>query len=192
MGGSAEYFVCDIRSLESIQKTVPAILQKFHAIDILVNNAGIWTDEELEKEYPERRREAFEINSLGHIHFTQEILPLFKKQNSGYIFNLISTAGASDTPQGDNQYWMTYGATKWALRGFTKDLATSLQNTKVKVTGFFPGGFDSNLYENAHRENPHNQPWMMKIDDIADIILFCLTRPADVNIDSLLVTKKMN
>lgn len=190
-GGKAEYFVCDIRDEASIKQTVTAILETFKTIDILINNAGIWTTNEMEETHPERRRAAFETNALGNIQFTNEILPTLKKQNAGYIFNVISTSGASDNINGDNQHWMTYGATKWALRGFTKDLTTHLSNTKIKVTAFFPGGMDTNIFENAGQSQAHNQPWMMKPEDVADIIIFTLTRPDDVLIDSLVVTKKI-
>lgn len=183
-GGEAEYFMCDIRNLQQIKRAVKQIKDKFGKIDILVNNAGVWTDEELEKERPELRKNAFETNALGNINFTYELLPLLKKQGRGHILNVISTAGV-----GDNALWKTYGATKWAMVGFSKALRCSLKDTKIKVTLFLPGGFDSNLYENAGRPNPHNQPWMMKTDDVADIIVFALTQPNDVQIEQIIVSK---
>ena len=136
--GAVEYFICDIRDIDQIKKTVNKIINKFSKIDILINNAGIWTDEELEKIDPDRRREAFETNSLGNINFTYEVLPYFKGRNKGYVFNIISTAGASDTPSGNNIFWKTYGATKWAMTGFTKALNDELKDTKIKVTSFHP------------------------------------------------------
>lgn len=191
LGDSATYFVCDIQDLEEVRQTVMDIKNQLGTIDILINNAGVWTDDEIEKNHPEKRQDAFNTNALGNIQMTEEVLPLLKEKNSGYIFNVISTAGTTLTPEGDNRFWKTYGATKWAMAGFTKALRESLQETKIKVTGFFPGGFDSNLYENAKRANPHNQPWMMKPGDVADAIIFCLTRPEDVMVESLVVTKKM-
>lgn len=155
----------------------------------MVNNAGIWTDEFLEKENPQLRKTALETNVLGNIQFTYEVLPIFQQKNQGHIFNVISTSGANDTPSGDNSLWKTYGASKWAMTGFTKALRDSLNETKIKVTAFHPGGFDSMLYEKAKRPNPHNQPWMMKTDDIADIVVFTLTRPDDVLVERLVVSK---
>src|SRR3989338_1141092 len=188
-GGIAEFFVCDVRNDKKIKETVKNIMLKFKRIDILVNNAGIWTDEELEKTNPGRRKAALETNSLGTINFTYEVLPYLKKQNEGYIFNVISTDGASDTPSGNNVLWKTYGASKWALTGFTKALREELQGTKIKETAFHPGGFDSMLYEKAKRPNPHRQPWMMKTEDVADIVVFALTRPNDVMMEKIIVSK---
>jgi uncharacterized protein len=188
-GGVAVISICDIRELSQVQKTVKDIISRFGQIDILVNNAGIWTDDDLEKGNPARRKEAFEINALGNIQFTDEVLPYFMDKNSGYIFNVISTSGVADIPAGNNRDWQTYGATKWAMTGFTKTLRDKLQGTKIKVTGFFPGGFESNLYEKAGIQNPHNQPWMMKTEDVADVIVFALTRPSDVLMERIIVTK---
>lgn len=184
--GKAEYFVCDIQKLEDVKKTVSSIINKFGEIDILINNAGIWTDENLEKEKPELRKNALLTNTLGNIQFIYEVLPYFQKQNKGYIFNVISIAGIEDT---DNTLWKTYGASKWAMTGFTKALRDSLKDTKIKVTGFHPGGFDSNMYEKAGRSNPHKQPWMMKAEDLADIVVFALTRPDDVLLERIIVSK---
>lgn len=190
-GGKADYFVCDIRDADKVKSTVKDITAKFPNIDILVNNAGVWTDDELEKERTDSKKNALLTNALGNIQFIDELLPIFKKQNSGYIFNVISTSAVSDIDAGNNTMWKTYGASKWAMAGYTKALKDSLRDTKIKVTGFFPGGFESNLYENADRPDPHNQPWMMKKEDVADVIVFALTRPDDVLMERIIVTKMM-
>ena len=173
---------------KQIEKTVKNIIIKFGAIDILVNNAGVWTDENLEKEHPEFRKKAFEVNTLGHINFTYAVLPYFQDQNSGHIFNVISNAGLLEK---DNVRWKSYAAKKHAMTGFTKTLRDSLVTTKIKVTGFFPGGIDTNLYENVGRVDAHNQPWMMKAEDVADCVAFALTRPDEILIESIVISKKI-
>ncbi len=190
LGEGAHPYVCDVSSADQIRQAVKKILDDLGRVDILINNAGIWTDEELEKDDPNRRRKAFEVNTLGTIEFVKALEPMLREQNSGHILNVISTGGTNDTSSGDNTLWQSYGATKWALAGFTRALKDSLGDTKIKVTGFYPGGFDSNLYENASRPDPHGQPWMMQTDDVADALIFCLTRPADVLVEKLVITKK--
>lgn len=189
LGSNAHPYVCDVSSPDQIQQAAQQILKDFGRVDILINNAGIWTDEELEKDDPSRRRRAFEVNTLGAIEFTKALESTFRGQNSGHVLNVISTSGTNDTSAGDNTLWQSYGATKWALAGFTRAFKDSLDGTNVKVTGFYPAGFDSNLYENASRPDPHGQPWMMKTDDVADALIFCLTRPADMLVEKLVVTK---
>jgi len=190
LGENAQAYVCDVSSADQVRQTVKKILDDQGRVDILINNAGIWTDEEIEKSDPDRRKKAFEINTLGTIEFVKALEPTLRAQNSGHILNVISTGGTNDTSSGDNTRWQTYGATKWALAGFTRALKDSLNDTKIKVTGFYPGGFDSNLYENANRPDAHGQPWMMQTDDVADALIFCLTRPADMLVEKLVITKK--
>lgn len=191
IGENAHAYVCDVSKAEQVRKTSEQILSDFGHIDVLINNAGIWTDEQLEKDDPDRRRKAFEVNTLGTIEFVKAFEPSLKAQNSGHILNVISTSGTNDTSSGDNTLWQSYGATKWALAGFTRALKDSFatDGVRVKVTGFYPGGFDSNLYENANRADPHGQPWMMRTEDVADALIFCLTRPADTLVEKLVVTK---
>ena len=185
----AHFFACDISDTAQITQTIHQIFQQEKTIDILINNAGIWTDNEIEQSHPEKRIEAFNINTLGTIAVTQALLPHFKEKKSGYIFTVISTSGIPDSIASDNAFWSTYAATKWALTGFTNALRSKLAKTHIKVTGFFPGGIDTNLYENAGKQKAHNQAWMMKVEDIADIVIFSLTRPADVLLDKIVVTK---
>lgn len=189
LGVHAHPYVCDVSSAEQVRQTAERILKDLGRADVLINNAGIWTDEELEKDDPDRRKKVLEVNTLGTIEFVKALESSFREQNGGHILNVISTSGTNDTSSGDNMLWQSYGASKWALAGFTRALKDSLADTKVKVTGFYPGGFDSNLYENASRPDPHDQPWMMKTDDVADALIFCLTRPADMLVEKLVVTK---
>ncbi len=191
IGQNTKIYPCDITEPEQIKSVVKKILSDFGQIDVLVNNAGVWTDEEIEKSRPEQRRKVIETNALGNIEFTKSVEPIMLEQKNGHILNVISTSGNSDTSSGDNTLWQTYGASKWAMSGFTRALKDSLDGTGIKVTGFYPGGFESNLYENANRssKDSHNQPWMMKTEDVADTLIFCLTRPEDALIEKLVITK---
>jgi NADP-dependent 3-hydroxy acid dehydrogenase YdfG len=188
-GGKSAYFRCDIRNLNEVKDTIGKIKNKYKTVDVLVNNAGVWTDDELEKKKSEKRENAFRTNVLGHIQITELVLPLLNVKEA-IIFNVISTAGVPDVPSGNNVNWKSYGASKWGMVGYTQALRESLRDTNIKVIQFFPGGFESNLYENAGRSNPHNQPWMMKTGDVADVVLFSLKRPQDVYIEKIVVSKK--
>jgi len=189
IGEPTRFYVCDVSQADQVRKTTEKILDDFGKVDVLINCAGIWTDEELEKTDPDRRKRVLEVNILGTIEFIKALEPTFRKQNSGHILNVISTSGNYDTSSGDNTLWQTYGASKWALSGFTRAFKDSLEGTSIKVTGFYPGGFESNLYENATKPDAHDQPWMMKTNDVADALIFCLTRPADMMVEKLIVTK---
>lgn len=188
---NVEYFVCDIRDLKQVRDTTKKISKEYDRVDILINNAGVWTDNQLEKERPELRENALATNVLGHIQFTEELLPVLEKNKQATILNVISSSGVPDIPSGSNTLWRTYGASKWGMAGYSHALRESFRDTKIKVISYFPGGFDGNLFENAKRPNPHNQPWMMKTKDVAEIIVFALTRPDDVYMEKIVVSKKM-
>lgn len=191
IGNDTKYYVCDISDSNQVAETVDAIKVDFGRIDVLINNAGVWTEEELEKSKPEQRKRVFDVNAYGNIEFTKAVEPILRQQNSGHILNVISVSGTDDSAAGDNTLWQTYGASKWALAGFTRALKDSLAGTGIKVTGIYPGGFESNLYENAGNppEVNHDQAWMMQTDDVADALIFCLTRPDDMLVEKLVITK---
>lgn len=180
--GKAEVFVCDITDNDQVKRTVDKILKKFGNIDILINGAGIWTTDEFEESKPELIEKAFKVNTIGHIYFIKTILPLMKKVNKGHIFNVISRAGLD---LDENKDWATYSATKWAMTGYTKALRYSLVDTKIKVTAFYPGAFESNIFETAGEKEAHNQPWMMKTSEVVDAIVYALNKPDSLSIDSI-------
>lgn len=185
-GVEAKLYVCDLRELDQIKTCVNTILKDHGHIDVLVNNAGVWTENVLEEKKPELRKEAFLVNVLGHIHMTEELLPMFRKQKKGHIFNVISDSALE---QMNIKNWRAYGASKWGMRGYTKAIRESLADTKVKVSAFYPGGFESMLYERVGKKDAHKQPWMMNTSELAEIVVFALTRPEDICVESVVVTK---
>jgi 3-oxoacyl-[acyl-carrier protein] reductase len=188
--GRVSVYVCDISKLIDVQKTTQEIIKDLGVPDIIINNAGIWTSNALEKKDPTRRQEALNTNTLGTIQLTEAFLPFFKEKNAGHIINIISTSGIQDTLHADNSSWKTYGATKWAITGYTNALQKELQQTGIQVTGFFPGGMDTDLFVHAGEKQYVHQPWMMNPQDVADIILFILTRPESIYVEKMVVTKK--
>ena len=188
-GGTAVPLVCDISNPESIADARLSLERQYQSIDILINNAGVWTDDTLEQSKPELRRKALETNAFGTIEFTEAFLPTLRRGANAHIVNIISTSGLGHTTGSDSRNWKTYGASKWAVTGYTKSLRESLVGTGIKVSSFFPGGFESNLYENAGLREQHNQPWMMSTDAVASVILFMLSLPHDMLVEELVLTK---
>jgi NADP-dependent 3-hydroxy acid dehydrogenase YdfG len=183
IGAFAEYFVCDIGQPDQVETTVKAVVKKFKTIDILVNNAGIWLQGSTEAIEPDKISAVFQANVLGLVYMTRAVLPLLKKRPEAIIFNVISNSGLE--PSGD---WGIYVGSKFAARGFSESLRLELSGTKVKVMAFYPGGMDTDLFVKAGVDKRH-EPWMMKKDDVTEIIEFMLTRPKDITIHAVEVTK---
>jgi len=187
LGGEAEVFVCDVTVFDDVNKTVKAVVKKFGTIDVLVNGAGIWTTDEFEASRPELIERAFKVNSIGPIYFAKAVLPFMKKNNYGTILNIVSKAGLDIS---ENKDWMTYAATKWAVAGFTNALRYALEDTRIKVTAIYPGGFESNIFETAGEKEAHNQSWMMRTSDVTEAIVYALNSPDDLQINSVGLVKK--
>jgi len=191
LGNMCKFEVCDIRDEVQVGKFAEKVKDKFGKLDLLVNNAGVWTDDSLELSDSAKRKAALETNVLGQIQVTESLLPLLKGKKVSRILNVLSTSGVLGIPAGDNRLWKSYGASKWGFNGYCYSLREDLRETNVQVLQFYPGGFDSNLYENAGRDNPHNQPWMMKVEDVADVAMFAVIRPDDVYMEQVVASKFM-
>lgn len=181
--GSAEFFVCDVTDVMSVRRVMNRIIDN-HAIDVLVNNAGVYYEDPVEETTGEKLQLMFETNALGTIKVTQAILPQMKKRNKGQILNVISIAGIE--PSGE---WGLYASSKFAVTGFTESLRKELIGTNIKVMAIYPEGIDTNIFRNAGYQEEPNQKWMMKPEDVAEVVVFMLTRPGDVNLSQVVVRK---
>lgn len=186
-GGTAEYFVCDVTKVNQIKETIKKIINKFGKIDVLINGAGVFSLDELENEKPELTEEVLKVNSVGTINFIRLVLPYMEKADSGHIVNVISRAGLELE---ENKDWMTYTASKWAVTGYTKALQAKLTKTAIKVSGIYPGAFESNIFEKVGYKEAHNQDWMMKTSQVAGAIVWVLNQPDKIEVSSLSLYKK--
>ena len=108
---------------------------KIKKIDGLINNVGIaGPTKYLEKISIDEWRSTIETNLTSHFYFTKYLIPLLKKNKSGSIINLSSTAGLFGFPQRT-----PYSASKWAIIGLTKSLAMELGKYKIRVNAICPG-----------------------------------------------------
>lgn len=183
IGKQVEYFICDIGNPDQIKTAITKIQKKFKSIDVLINCAGIWLQGPTDQTTPEKIVAMFQVNTLGLINLTSLVLPILKTRPNAAIFNVISDSGIDPSPD-----WSAYVGSKFAVRGFTDSLKLELKNTNVKVMNLYPGGMNTDLFIKAGNQF-HNEPWMMNKEDVADIIIFMLTRPQDIVINDLVVRK---
>ncbi len=179
--------VLDVRDREAVAAFTASLENR--RIDILVNNAGLAAGlSALHEGSADDWEQMIDTNIKGLLYITRGIAPLMVKQGSGHIINIGSIAGREVYPSGN-----VYCATKHAVHALSEGLRKELYDKGIKVTNIAPGLVetefsmvrfkgDGNLASKVYADM---EP--LTAQDIADCILFCVTRPAHVNIADMLV-----
>lgn len=132
----------DVTDELQIADAVQAAVQKFGAIDVLVNNAGYGHMGLFEESHAGEISRQFEANVFGLFAVTRAVLPQMRRQRSGHIFNLSSTAGVRGLQGGS-----LYCASKFAVEGFSESLALELAPFGIKLTIVRPGPFRTDFLD---------------------------------------------
>ena len=177
----------DVTDPASCERFVDAALRKLGGLDILVNAAGLGLGREPFDESTEDDEEVvLETNVHGLIRMTRLCLP--HVADGGHIVNLGSIAGRQAYENGS-----LYVTSKFAVRGFTYALREDLLGRPIRLTTVDPGLVETEFSlvrfrgdaDRARAVYQGVQP--MTADDVAECILFALTRPPHVNVDELVV-----
>jgi NAD(P)-dependent dehydrogenase (short-subunit alcohol dehydrogenase family) len=130
----------DITDPDSIDAAVKAAIDRFGRIDVLVNNAGNFQAGYFEEISPDQFRAQMETNFFGPLNVTRAVLPIMRRQRSGHIVTITSTAGIVSGGFGS-----AYGASKFALEGWTESLREEVEQFGIRVTAVEPGFFRTEL-----------------------------------------------
>jgi NADP-dependent 3-hydroxy acid dehydrogenase YdfG len=180
-------FDLDVRDEASSERFVERAVADLGGIDILVNNAGLGLGREpFWDSTDEDEATVIETNVLGVLRLTRLCLPHIR--NDGHIVNMGSIAGRQPYENA-----AVYVASKYAVRGFTYALREDLLGRPIHLTTIEPGlvetGFSKVRFrgdaEQAKKVYEGVEP--LTPDDIAECVLFAVTRPAHMNIDELVV-----
>lgn len=136
MGSQTLVVQADLSGLEDIQKLVNETIREFGQINILVNNAGFGRLDWLENLDPVKDIQAqIDVNVMGVIQTTRQVLPVMIKQRNGSIINMCSMAGLVATPT-----YTIYAASKHAVHGFSEALRREVKPWGIDVSLIYPGG----------------------------------------------------
>jgi hypothetical protein len=182
----------DVNDAEACEQFVAKVVEEFGGIDILVNNAGlalgrdpVWSSS------PEDERGVMETNVIALMRMTRLCVPHLEVDGGGHIVNMGSVAGVWSYPSGGS-----YVASKFAVHGYTRALRDDLHGKPVRVTNVAPGIVetefskvrfhgDDEKADSVYRTVAMGGP--LTAGDVADCIMFALTRPPHVNIDEILL-----
>ena len=179
----------DVRDPASIEAFVAAITAEYGQVEILVNNAGLAAGlQPLAEGNDSDWVQMMETNVLGLLRVTKAMLPLLRRAPRAHIVNLGSVAGFEVYPGG-----VGYTASKHAVRAITKTLRLELMGEPIRVTEIEPGLVETEFSlvrfkgDRERASNVYKGMEPLTGADIADCIVWVVTRPPYVNVDEMVV-----
>jgi 3-hydroxy acid dehydrogenase/malonic semialdehyde reductase len=179
----------DVRNQADVDSAVTSLPPAWDHIDILLNNAGL--SRGLVKLHEGEIRdweEMIDTNVKGLLYVTRAILPGMVARNSGHIINIGSIAGHDVYPNGN-----VYCASKFAVTAISEGLKMDLLGTRVRVSSVDPGLVETEFSDVRFRGDvkraaeTYRNMRPLKGEDIAEIVIFCATRPLHVDIARVIV-----
>lgn len=132
----------DVTNPTQIKTALNSVIQRFGKLDVLVNNAGYGQLGVFEESTPAEVQAAYSTNVFGLMDMTRAVIPYFRQQRSGHIFNISSIAGLKGNFGGS-----IYNSTKFAVEGFSQSIAEELIAFGIYVTAISPGFFRTDFLD---------------------------------------------
>jgi 3-oxoacyl-[acyl-carrier protein] reductase len=163
----------DVRSPADMERIVGETVERFGRLDIVVVNAGVGAYGPFHELDPEIVEEIVDVNVKGALHTVRAALPHVLEADEGDIVMIASVAGLRGLPLES-----VYCASKFAQVGFMRALDHELRDRGVRCTNVCPGGVATDFAMGRGRTPDMPElATMMAPDDVADVVLFVLTRP---------------
>lgn len=164
---------CNVADPAEVNAAVAATVERFGRLDILVANAGVGAYGPFLDLSPEHLEEMVDVNLKGTLYAVRAALPHLLKSGEADIVTLASEAGRRGLP-----YEAVYCASKFGQVGFTRALDHELREQGVRCTNVCPGGVATDFaLEEGRGRTPDVLPGMMTAEDVAEVVMFVLTRP---------------
>ncbi|MFL5893801.1 MAG: SDR family oxidoreductase [Thermoleophilaceae bacterium] len=189
-GGRALAVPTDVADEGSANELIRVTREELGSVDVLVNNAGVMLLGPVQGADTEEWRRMVDVNVLGLMYCSHAALPVMQEQGGGHIVNVSSVAGRTARMGAAG-----YNATKWAVVAFTEALRQEALHSKIRVSVVEPGFVETELQ--GHNENPMVVETIdkmrakigdiLKSEDIADAIVYMVTRPPHVLISEIMV-----
>lgn len=170
---NCEYYVCDVTNYNQVQETINNIISKYGVIDVLINNAGVWLAGDLTETAYDRISDCIDVNTKGPIYMTKAVLPNMYERKQGLIINVCSQASFDS-----DDFSTVYNASKWAMRGFNRSIQKDVSKKGVKVTGFYPGFMQTDIFKKAG--NDYDTSTGLEVEKVAKAIEFIVNCDSDV------------
>ena len=184
LGGESAAFAADITEPAAPARLVTEVVGRFGALDVVLNNAGAMVVGKFDEIDLPKVTTMVRINVEAAFALGFEALRHFKTQGAGYLINTSSIAGVKSGPTTG-----AYAGTKAAIESFTEGLRLEVAGTKIGVACIEPGTVDTGLFDEMSDKDKEafKKGDLLKPEDVAEAVVFILTRPAHVRIPRLLI-----
>ena len=191
LGSVCQVFVSnfDIRNKKSVNLFWDSLPDSWKRIDVLINNAGLAAGlDPVHTADVDDWEEMIDTNVKGLLYITRLVSRKMIERSTGHIVNVSSIAGKEAYPNGS-----VYCATKHAVNAISRAQRIELLPHNVKVSTVSPGAVDTEFSLVRFKQNHEkaNQVYdgfvPLNANDVAETILFIITRPPHVNIDDILI-----
>ena len=179
----------DIRNRSEVESHMNKIPGEWKNIDVLINNAGLAVGLDLFNEaIIEDWETMIDTNIKGVLYITKVVVQGMTERKKGHIINLGSIAGKEVYEKGN-----VYCATKHAIEAITKGMRIDLLKHGIKVTSICPGPVNTEFSlvrfkgDQKKAEKVYEGFEPLYAEDIAEAIIFAVTRPPHVNINDMLI-----
>ena len=179
----------DVSNKKLVEKVLGELPEEWQAVDIIVNNAGLALGLEPFQEGDINDWDTvIDTNIKGVINVTRALINGMIKRDHGHIINIGSISGHDTYPNG-----AIYCATKAALKALSQGLKHDLLGTNVRVSSVDPGMVETEFSQVRFKGDDDRAAGVyanmeaLQPEDIAELVVFCTTRPRHVNINNMIV-----
>ncbi len=188
-GVEVEIRQVDVRDRDLVIRQAAELVESGRVPDVLLNNAGLASgfDSIHEGDYADWDR-MIDTNVKGLLNVTRELLPHMVARGTGHVVNIGSTAGHQVYPKGN-----VYNASKFAVKALTEGTNLDVAGTRVRVSSVDPGFVHTEFSrvrfhgDDERAEGVYQGFAPLTADDVADCVLFVVTRPPHVNVFNMVL-----
>ena len=174
---------CDLTRAPDVERALARVVGDLGVPDIIVNNAGIFLVKPLPETTPDDFTSTLATNLTGPFLLARALVPRMVERGSGHLVTIGSISDYIGFPGST-----AYAASKFGLRGMHEVIRAETAKSGVRTTLISPGPVDTDLWDAV---DPDAKPGftkrkdMMRAEDVAEAVLFAVTRPARVTITEI-------
>jgi len=182
---NVQVIALDVTKEDTIQSAVQQAVERFGKIDVLLNNAGYGSYGILEATPEQAMRMQFDVNVIGTLLVTKNIIPIMRKQQEGIIINISSMGGKITLPLGT-----LYHGSKFAVEGLSEALSFELEPIGIQVKLIEPGMINTN-FEDTVMKNLNIDPSQTEYAPFLEKVMIAIQQAGSGASEAIVVAEKI-